>query len=399
MQVELVEVIASIADSIVHIAHVPSNGRYRIGTGAEVELAVAAGKLHCFPVLDEGFVVRRPAGLEATLHIDGVAHPMSETELRLQPGWRIELALGAATLSLALIARPRIAVPLRRTDLRPLGYIAVVLVAHLMVWAAAMWFQPIERLGVEVVELERPPTVRLTHVEEPPPPPPAKAVKNAATSPPPSGTSAPRRDELPRDPKARAIQSARKGGGMMASLSDLSSLVPKVNVKKLVDEAVFYDEGTATAGQFGNSRRFDPTKHCTDCGTVATGTYATVSSGDGAGDSYDLPGAARHQQPIIAPCEPSGCKIVGETSVAVVRHEVDLRIGAFGYCHQRFALKQQNGTMVIAFSIGADGTVRDARAKGMPEINDCVAKVFEVIPFPPQAAGTQVTYPLMFTAR
>ncbi len=185
----------------------------------------------------------------------------------------------------------------------------------------------------------------------------------------------------------------------MASLGDLSPLIAKVDVVKLVTEATFYDEGAATAGNFGNSRRFDPTKNCTDCGTVATGNYATVSSGEGAGDNYDLPGAVHHQQPIVAPCEPSGCKVTGETSLATVRHEVDLRIGAFGYCYQRFAIKQLRGTMVIAFSIGADGTVRDARAKGLPEINDCVADVFGVIPFPPQAGATQVTYPLTFTPR
>ena len=399
MHVEIVEVIASIADSIVDIAHIPVSGRYRIGTDAGVELAVAAGKLRCFPLLDEGFVMRRPAGIAATLHIDGVAQSIEETELRLQPGWRIELALGAATLSLALIERPRLPVPRRRVDPRPLAYVAVVLVAHLMVWAAAMWLQPIERLGVEVALLARPPNVRISHVEEPPPPPPpAPAVKHVAQTTPPPGTTAPRKREAPLDPLGRAVQAARKGG-MMASLGDLSSLVPKVDVVKLVNEANYYDEGAATAGNFGNARRFDPTKNCTDCGTVATGNYATVSNGEGAGDSYDLPGAVHHQQPIIGPCEPSGCTVVGETSLAVVRHEVDLRIGAFGYCYQRFASKQLKGTMVIAFSIGADGTVHDARAKGLPEINDCVAEVFDVIPFPPQASGTQVTYPLSFLPR
>lgn len=186
---------------------------------------------------------------------------------------------------------------------------------------------------------------------------------------------------------------------MLAALQDLSPLLPTVNVKQLVDESVFYDEDSATAGQFGNARSFDPTRNCTDCGTVATGTYATVSTGAGAGDSYDLPATVHHPQPIVAPCEPQGCTVVGALSLAVVRHEVDLRIGAFGFCHQRLAQNQLHGTMVITFSIGADGSVHDARARGLPEIDDCVRKVFTVIPFPSQASATQVSYPLTFTPR
>ncbi|MBL0214779.1 MAG: hypothetical protein IPQ07_12955 [Myxococcales bacterium] len=57
--------------------------------------------------------------------------------------------LGRVTLSLAVVERPRIAVPRRRAELRPFVYGAAVLVVHLVVWAAAMLVEPIERHAIE----------------------------------------------------------------------------------------------------------------------------------------------------------------------------------------------------------------------------------------------------------
>lgn len=395
MHARVVEVVARIADSVVDLAHVGIRGRYRIGTAPEVELPVAAGALRAFPVLDLGFVFRRPAGLPAILHAEGTSLPITDAELRLRPGWRIEIPLGRVTLSLALVERPRIAVPRRRAELRPFVYGAAVLVVHLVVWAAAMLVEPIERLAIEVEAAPRPPHVRVAHVEEPPPPPPPSKQAAATGG---GGASAPEPDggqRGPRDPKARAIASARQGG-MMAALGDLSALIPKVDVRKLVNDSVFYDEEAATRGNFGNSRRFDPTKNCTDCGTVKTGRYATVSKGRGAGEDYRLPGEVAHPQPLISPCEPSDCRVTGASSLAIVRHDVDLRLGAFGYCYQRFARKQLKGLIVLDFAIAPDGHVHSARARGLDEIRDCIVDVLNVIPFPLAEAGTTVKYPLSF---
>lgn len=182
----------------------------------------------------------------------------------------------------------------------------------------------------------------------------------------------------------------------MAALGDLSALIPKVDVRKLVNDSVFYDEEAATHGNFGNSRRFDPTKNCTDCGTVKAGRYATVGKGRGAGDDYRLPGEVLHAQPLISPCEPSDCRVTGASTLAIVRHDVDLRIGAFGYCYQRFARKQLKGLIVLDFAIAPDGHVHSARARGLDEIRDCIVDVLNVIPFPLADAGTTVKYPLSF---
>lgn len=391
----MVEVVAKIATSVVDVAHVPPRGRYRIGTAPEVELAVAVGTLRSFPLLDEGFRFRRPAGIAATLHTGTDTLPITDSELTLRPGWRIELELGKVTVSLALVRRAPMPVPRRPFDVRPVIYSAVVLVAHLLVWGAAMVFEPIERLGVEVVEAPRPPRIRVAHVDEPPPKPKAEPKQAALVATGGTATSAPR-EQGPRDPKARAIAGVRETG-VFASLSDLSALIPKVDVRKLVTEAVFYDEQEATKHDFGNGRRFDPMKNCTkDCGTIAAGKYATVSTGHAAGADYDLPGAAHHAQPEIGGCEPTDCTIAGGTSRDVVRHNVELRMGAFGYCYQRFAAKQLRGTLTLSFVIGPEGAVHEAKARGMTEIDDCVVDVLKVIPFEPTVDATKVTYPLQF---
>ena len=281
--------------------------------------------------------------------------------------------------------------------MRPFVYAAVVLVAHLLVWGAAMLLEPIERLGVEVVEAPQPPRIRVAHVEEPPPPKPKKQKQDAVAATAASAQPA-QREDGPRDPKARAIAGARKTGILQSKeLWDVSALIPKVDVKKLVDEAVAYDEEEATKNDFGQGRRFDPMKNCTrDCGIIATGKYATVSKGRGAGDNYDLPGAAHHAQPEIGGCEPSDCTIAGGTPRETVRHNVELRMGAFGYCYQRFAAKQLRGTLTLSFVIGPEGAVHEAKAHGMNEIDDCVVEVLKVIPFPPAVDATKVTYPLQF---
>ena len=395
MHVAVVEVVARIASSVVDIAHVLPSGRYRIGTAPEVELAVAVGTLRNFSLLDEGFRFRRPAGVAATLHTETDALPITDTELTLRPGWRVELELGKVTVSLAMIRRTPMPVPRRPVDVRPFVYAAVVLVAHLLVWGAAMLLEPIERLGVEVVEAPQPPRIRVAHVEEPPKPKKQKQDAVAATA---ASAQPAQREDGPRDPKARAIAGARKTGILQSKeLWDVSALIPKVDVKKLVDEAVAYDEEEATKNDFGKGRRFDPMKNCTrDCGIIATGKYATVSKGRGAGDNYDLPGAAHHAQPEIGGCEPSDCTIAGGTPRETVRHNVELRMGAFGYCYQRFAAKQLRGTLTLSFVIGPEGAVHEAKARGMNEIDDCVVEVLKVIPFPPAVDATRVTYPLQF---
>ena len=390
----MVEVVARIASSVVDIAHVPPTGRYRIGTAPEVELAVAVGTLRSFPLLDEGFRFRRPAGVAATLHTGTDVLPITESELTLRPGWRVELELGKATVSLAMIRRTPMPVPRRPLDVRPYIYAAVVLAAHLLVWGAAMLLEPIERLGVEVAEAPQPPRIRVTHVEEPPPKPKTPTQKQDAAA----SAPAAQREEGPRDPKARAIAGARKSGIFQSKdLWDVSALIPKVDVKKLVDEAVAYDEEEATKNDFGKGRRFDPMKNCTEnCGLIAAGKYATVSKGRAAGEGYDLPGAAHHAQPEIAGCEPNDCTIAGGTPRETVRHNVELRMGAFGYCYQRFAAKQLRGTLTLSFVIGPEGAVHEAKARGMTEIDDCVVEVLKVIPFEPSVDSTKVTYPLQF---
>jgi hypothetical protein len=229
-------------------------------------------------------------------------------------------------------------------------------------------------------------------IEEPTPPPPKQ--KQAVQKQGAAAQSA--QSAEPRTPEQRAIASAEKAGVLGAKgLSDLSMLVPSVDVVKAVNESTAYDEDAANAKLFGGGPRFDPSKK-KGWGTVASGKYATVSKGRGAGDGYDLAGTAKHPQPDIAMCH-AGCRVSGATAKDVIHKAVDLRLGAIGYCYQRNAVKQLRGKLRIDFTIGVDGVVHKPRGSGMPEIQECAAGVIGVIPFEPAAAPTLVSYTFAFT--
>ena len=367
-----------IGDSVIDHTHVGRGGRYRIGTSPGVDLPVAMGALRSFPVLDAGFVFRRPAGFAAKLTVDGDEVIIIDSAVPLRRGWRVVLPLGAATLELAVVGAPRVVVPKPRPELRPYAYAAAALVAHLAVWAIAMWSAPIERLAVEVEDIQ--PRMRV-RIEEPPPPPP-KQEKQKQQKQKQGGT-------------AQSPPSAEKTGVLAATgLSDLSMLVPSVDVVKAVNDSTAYDEDAANAKLFGGGPRFDPSKK-KGWGTVASGKYATVSKGRGAGDGYDLEGTVKHPQPDIAMCH-AGCRVAGVTDKEVIHHAVDLRLGAIGYCYQRYARKQLTGKLRIDFTIGIDGAVHDPRGSGMPEFQECAAAVIGVIPFEPAATPTLVSYTFAF---
>lgn len=379
-----------IGDSVIDHAHIGRDGRYRIGTDPGVELPIALGALRSFPVLDQGFVFRRPAGLAARLTIDGDEIIVIDSSIPLCRGWRIVLPLGAATLELAVVAAPRVVVPRSRPELRPYPYVAAALVAHLAVWAVAMWSQPIERLALEVEEIQ--PRMRVRIEEPTTPPPTAKKIESQKQG----AAAQSAQSSEPRTPEQQAIASAEKAGVLGAKgLSDLSMLVPSVDVVKAVNESTAYDEDAANAKLFGGGPRFDPSKK-KGWGTVASGKYATVSKGRGAGDGYDLAGTVKHPQPDIAMCH-AGCRVAGVTAKDVIHKAVDLRLGAIGYCYQRNAVKQLRGKLRIDFTIGVDGAVHDPRGTGMPEIQECAAGVIGVIPFEPATAPTLVSYTFAFT--
>ncbi|MBL9018754.1 MAG: hypothetical protein JNL83_31500 [Myxococcales bacterium] len=371
MQPWVVEVVARIGASIVHAAHVPADGCFRIGTHAGVDLPIADGALGAFPLVDRGLVIRVPAGVAAIATPDGATR----------------LALGLLAIELRTVPAPREVVPRRPLELRPLPYVAAVLALHLAVWLVAMIRHPIERLSLAVAPLDA------VHVRVPPvlPPPPPKQTtqktqRQAKTS---AGGAAAAQSGAP-----RATDAPSKPGFLGAKgLSDLSMLVPSIDVVKAVNESTFYDEDAANEKLFGGGPRFAPGKK-PGWGTVKSGRYATVSKGRGAGDDYDLPGAARHPQPDIVM---RVLRVAGETPREVIHHAVDLRLGAIGYCYQRMARKQLKGSLRIDWTIGIDGAVRGQRTSGMPEFAKCAADVIGVIPFDPAPTPTAVSYAFVFT--
>ena len=403
MQPQVVEVVARIGDSIVHAAHVPAGGRYRIGTHAGVDLPVADGALGAFPIVDRGLVFRRPAGFGAIVTEDGATRVADDRELRLRPGTRVVIALGRAVLELRVVPAPRDVVPRRRAELRPFAYGAVVLALHLAVWFLAMLHAPIERLALEVAPIDA------VHVRVPPTLPPtppkqkelekklkakAKAKEKQKQKQTTSSGGASSTAAVTESPSPGDKADPRKAGFLGSKgLSDLSMLVPSIDVVKAVNESEFYDEDAAQAKLFGGGPRFDPGKK-EGWGTVKSGTYATVSKGRGAGDDFDLPGTARHPQPDIVM---RVLRVAGETPREVIHHAVDLRLGAIGYCYQRMARKQLKGSLRIDWTIGIDGAVHGQRTSGMPEFAKCAADVIGVIPFDPAPTPTAVSYAFVFT--
>lgn len=374
MQSQVVEVVARIGSSIVHAAHVPAGGRFTIGTHAGVDLPIADGALGAFPLVDRGLVIRCPAGMTARV-ADGITR----------------FALGQVAIELRLVPAPRDIVPRRPAELRPLAYGAVVLALHLAVWFLAMLSTPIERLPLAVAPIDA------VHVRVPPvlpPPPPKKKEKETPPKQKAPKTAGGASGDATRTESPRAADDPTKAGVLAATgLSDLSMLVPSIDVVKAVKDSVFYDEDAALAKQFGGGARFDPGKK-PGWGTVKSGRYTTVAKGRGAGDEYDLPGAARHPQPDIVM---RVLRVAGETPREVIHHAVDLRLGAIGYCYQRMARRQLKGSLRIDWTIGVDGAVHGQRTSGMPEFAKCAADVIGVIPFDPAATPTAVSYAFVFT--
>jgi hypothetical protein len=104
-----IEVVARLGDTILDVAQVAASGTYRIGTSPGVELPIDVAPITSFPIVDKGFVLRRPAGVFAT--VVGAATPLEETELRLAPGSTVELRIGLVTIVVALGVLARAPVP------------------------------------------------------------------------------------------------------------------------------------------------------------------------------------------------------------------------------------------------------------------------------------------------
>lgn len=344
-----VEVVARLGDTILDVAHRELGSSYRLGTS----------------------IVRV-----------GLVEP--------------EITIGLVTITMTLVPRATASVPRARLDGRPFGYLLAALIAHVALWAIAVSTHEPEPHLAERTEMRRQAYVAAI-AKAPPPPVPKKPRTAKPTARPPASAPPIVAETEPATPRGKAIARARRAGVLGGSgLGDLSKLMPPENLAALVDEAgPLYDELEANRGNFGNSL-----KVCQEgCDSIPVGDYATVSTGRGAGDLYDLGGPPAGKPPLVAFCRPDGCSIDDPREVRSIRSRVEQRRAAFVACYEKYVAPGTSGTVTLSFSLDEEAKIVRLKGRGLGDVARCMAGVVKTIHFRDSAAGTRVTYPISFEPR
>lgn len=405
---QVAEIAVWFGGSLVELRHLATGG-FRIGAGRDVDLAVVG--LTSFPLVawtERGCVLRIPAGTTAWRLVDGARSPL-DGGVTLAPGHRVELAIGAVTIRVELVARGA-ALPRPPLELAWSRWVVGTLLAHLIALVAIDGLAEPEPAGVYVPSLAS----LLPQLPEPPPPPPPpdtprarlvrRPAKRATPAPTPRIAAAePAVDAIevapePAKRRARAVEGARRagvlGGGMISADQIRAITGTKDLDEELSDVGPIYREHEAEGKRFGGGRRFDPTKR-DEWGTVDSGRYATIDRGRAAGDRYQLPGeVAARPQPKVAHCV-GACTATGGLSREAVRSAIARYDEAILGCYER-AGGTARGDVVVELSIGEDGTVIRSDGAGLGTTGGCVAGVIRRVAFP-RSAPTTVRYPLSFS--
>lgn len=375
-----VEVTASFAGEPLLQVVVPADGDLRIGTAPGCAICVPG--FTSWPLVDVGGQVRIPVGAQR----DGE-----------------DIVLGRVRIEIATaVEQPRL--PRPRIDTRIAPYAAVLLALHVGVWALAMV------LGEPRMPPPPPPPRRMAYIipktpMAPPPPakrdhrPPPLNKAQAAAAGASGGAGLAEIDMSPPASKAEAqaygTRAARAitEGDVGADLArGMGALMGTVNLREaLANTYPLYREEEHGEGQFGGTAgNFTP-----ELKTIATGRYATVSTGRAAGEHYDLPGNAAASGPVdVAMCEGAGCRASGAMDSHSVTSWIEPHAGELRAC---FGLGSgSDGRVVVAFVIDGRGAVSGVRANGLGKVGGCVASVISTIAFPRTDALTRVVYPVDF---
>jgi hypothetical protein len=352
MDSDVVEVVACFGDTIVDVAHIGPTGAYHIGTAPGVDLEVAG--LTRFPLVD-GRVVRCPVGMQA----------FDDGEVTVLRAGALAIRVSRTKLPRASLARPRF-------DLRVPLFVLASLIAHLAVWLAAVRFAPLERVAIE-----RPRRfTRLIEAPVPPPPP----VPSPVIAPKPAVQQVHER-RVAVDRKRAELERVRivsaNRGRVVDTVASVAKSFDDIRLEERLGELTAentYDEDAANAQGFGGGRRFDPSQR-EGFGTVETGPYATMP--------YD-----------VKLCPKKSCDVVGPIPALYVRTHLHAHMDAIYDCYTAHA--DGPGTIVLEFTITADGAVRDARGSGLGETGSCAARVAGEIFFKALGSETRVRYPLRF---
>jgi len=205
-----------------------------------------------------------------------------------------------------------------------------------------------------------------------------------------------------------AIEDAGEGFRALAATADLASGWDMSNVYG----TLLGGTGEAT-GTFGLAREgFGISAGCDDgetCGTIGVGRYGTLSNGiitgRGWGNSHGGAETLRRDAhvPVVVMCGgPGPCAApIGDLDKAVIRRYLRRHLDQIQYCYEKELLARPGlvGEITTEFLISADGTVTSSRADGFdPAVASCVADVIGKIEFPRSHHGgnTQVHYPFEF---
>src|SRR5262249_39716341 len=89
----------------------------------------------------------------------------------------------------------------------------------------------------------------------------------------------------------------------------------------------------------------------------------------------------------------------GDPDKAMIRSFIRAKQGTLQYCYERELLAQPGsaGTVIVKFTIEAEGKVSAATAGGLAKVGTCVAEVIREIAFDKPSTGkTEVNYPFVF---
>jgi hypothetical protein len=342
---DVIEVVARFAGTIVDVRHLGPKDRYCIGTAPGVDLAIVG--LTRFPIVDAGRI-RCPVGMEAV-------DRSGTTELRI----------GAVTLQLTRMKLTTATLPRRRPELRTPAFLFVSLIAHLAIWLTAESAAPFERV---TAERPRPRLVKIPDAAPPKRPVPEKPASSIAAQP-------ARRDRVRRSRSEPGIDVVTVHSTVAAAMRSFDNTRVVEQLGELTPENQ-YDEDAANAQGFGGGRgRFDPTQR-EGWGTVESGAYSTMI--------YD-----------VKLCPKRSCEVVGPIPALYVRTHLHAHMDAIYDCYRTHA--SGPGTIVLSFTITGDGAVRDARGSGLGETGECAARVVGEIFFKALEQETRVVrYPLLF---
>jgi hypothetical protein len=399
-----VEVVVRFAGTLLQVAQLAHGKSFRIGTAAGVDLPLDIAPLTSFPLIDstaDGFVVRCPAGVPCVEYTEDLAITVTESELKLARGSRIDFAFGRVMISIARVGTVKAPLPRTRPSYVPHLFAAGSLAAHVVMLLVAVIFADLDEIAIPVITE---PDVKPTYIARHP----SEAQKARARM------FAPKKEKPKRapvaaaivvedpdlkspDPKVRAIAGARAQAGFLDGIKpeQIRALTGTKNLAKALDDVgPIWDEDAYFASQFGGaSGRFDISGPEFD--SVKTGRYATKPTGSDAGEFFDI--GTKRTPVVVAMCESDACVVVGGVDRAVVHDGLVARVRDIRDCYDRHAPETPAATVTLTFAIAKTGKVEHVRAVGPGAVGTCVADIAKRIEFPSGEAFTQVTYPLAFT--